>query len=145
MPSPLLNKTQCIYSPSSDALSLRETAPDTIRADQLEQPMSTITPTQICLTREEQDAFRRLARPLEDYDPVTEADEFCFAAHLQCAKLPVRVRRASARPRRKGDIARVFLMRRLPVDPLPPTPDHAHYAVGVGLPAARVFAVAAAL
>ncbi len=107
--------------------------------------MSTITPTQICLTREEQDAFRRLARPLEDYDPVTEADEFCFAAHLQCAKLPVRVRRAAARFRRKGGSAGGFLMRGLPVDPLPPTPDHADYAVGVGLPAARVFAVAAAL
>jgi len=45
--------------------------------------MSTITPSGICLTREEQDAFRRLAQPLEDYDPVSEADDFVFTAHLQ--------------------------------------------------------------
>lgn len=107
--------------------------------------MSTITPSGICLTREEQDAFRRLAQPLEDYDPVSEADDFVFAAHLQAAKLPVRIRRAAARFRRKGGSAGGFLMRGLPVDPVPPTPDHADYGVGVGLPAARVFAVAAAL
>src|ERR1035438_5911518 len=107
--------------------------------------MSTITPSQICLPRAEQDAFRRLAQRLEDYDPVTEADEFILAAHLQCAKLPVRVRRAAARFRRQGDSAGGFLIRGLPVDPLPPTPDHADYAVGSGLRAARVFAVAAAL
>lgn len=107
--------------------------------------MSTITPTQIRLTGAEQDAFCRLAQPLEDYDPVAEADEFVFAANLQCAKLPVRVRRAAALFRRKGGSAGGLLIRGLPVDPLPPTPDHADYAVGVGLPAARVFAVAAAL
>src|ERR1035438_5514097 len=99
--------------------------------------MSTITPSQICLTHAEQDAFRRLAQPLADYDPVAEADEFVLAAHLQCAKLPVRVRRAAARFRRKGDSAGGFLIRGLPVDPLPPTPDHADYAVGPGLPVAR--------
>ncbi len=107
--------------------------------------MSTITPSQICLTRTEQDDFRRLAQPLEDYDPVAEADEFVLTAYLQSAKLPVRVRRAAARFRRQGGSAGGFLIRGLPVDPLPPTPDHADYAVGVGLPAARVFAVAAAL
>src|ERR1017187_7382669 len=107
--------------------------------------MNTITPSRICLTRAEQDAFRRLAQPLEDYDPVTEADEFILAAHLQCAKLPVRVRRAAARFRRKGDSAGGFLIRGLPAAPLPPPPDPADSAVGSGLPAARVFAVAAAL
>jgi L-asparagine oxygenase len=107
--------------------------------------MSTITPSQICLTQQERDAFRYLARPLEDYDPVAEADEFVFAAHLQAAKLPLRVRRAAAQFRRKGGSAGGFLIRGLPVDPVPPTPGHADYGVGVGLPAARVFAVAAAL
>jgi L-asparagine oxygenase len=107
--------------------------------------MSTVTPQEVRLTREEQDAFRRLARPLEDYDPVTEADEFILAAHLQSAKLPVRIRCAAARFRRKGGSAGGFLIRGLPVDPVPPTPEHADYGVGAGLPAARVFAVAAAL
>jgi L-asparagine oxygenase len=107
--------------------------------------MSAITPSQICLTRAEQDAFRRLARPLEDYDPVAEADEFIFAAHLQCAKLPARVRRAAARFCRKGGSAGGFLIRGLPIEPVPPTPAHADYGVGVGLPAARVLAVTAAL
>jgi len=107
--------------------------------------MSTITPSEIRLTRKEQDAFRRLAQSLDDYDPVTEADEFIFAAQLQSAKLPVRIRRAAARFRRKGGSAGGFLIRNLPVDPVPPTPGHADYGVGVGLPATRVFAVAAAL
>jgi L-asparagine oxygenase len=111
----------------------------------LEQLMSTVDPSQISLNRAEQEAFRRLARPLEDFDPVAEADEFIMTAQLQCAKLPVRVRRAAARFRRLGSSTGGFLIHGLPVDPLPPTPEHADFAVGVGLPAARVFALAAAL
>jgi L-asparagine oxygenase len=107
--------------------------------------MSDVTASEICLTDGEREAFRLLARPLEDYDPVSESDEFVFAAQMQCAKLPDRVRRAAARFRRYGGSAGGLLVRGLPVDPLPPTPEHADFAVGVTLPAARVFSLAAAL
>lgn len=107
--------------------------------------MSDTTPSQICLTPEEQEEFRLLAKPLEDYDPVAAAEEFVFAAQLQAAQLPERVRRAAAHFRRNGGSAGGLLIRGLPVGPLPATPDHADFAVGVTLPAARVFSLASAL
>jgi L-asparagine oxygenase len=107
--------------------------------------MSITTPSQIRLTEAEQDAFRLVAQPLEEFDPVLQAEDFIFTAQLQSALLPERIRRAAAYFRRMGGAAGGLLIRGLPVDPLPPTPQHADYAVGVTLPAARVFAVAAAM
>jgi L-asparagine oxygenase len=107
--------------------------------------MSDMTPSQLRLTSEEQEAFRRLAEPLERYDPVREAEGFVLAAQLQAAELPQRVRRAAAHFRRHGDPTGGMLLRGLPVDPLPPTPDHADYGLGISLPAARVLSLAAAL
>jgi L-asparagine oxygenase len=107
--------------------------------------MRNTSPSQIRLTDEERDAFRRLARPLEEFDPVQQAEDFVFAAQMQCALLPERIRRAGAYFRRMGGDAGGLLIRGLPVDPVPPTPDHADYARGVSLPAARVFSLAAAL
>jgi L-asparagine oxygenase len=107
--------------------------------------MRDVTPSQICLTPEEQDAFRLLAEPLEKFDPVAEAEDFVFTAQLQSALLPERVRRAVASFRRQGAFAGGMLIRGVPVDAVPQTPAHADYGVGVRLPAARVFSLAAAL
>ena len=107
--------------------------------------MSDFSPTQVCLTSEEHDAFRLLAEELAMYDPVTETDEYVLAAQLQSAHLSERVRRAAARFRRSGDTSGGLLIRNLPVDPLPPTPDHADFGRGIHLPAARVFSLASAL
>jgi L-asparagine oxygenase len=107
--------------------------------------MSDISPTEVWLTDEEHDAFRVLAAELTAYDPVSETDDFVLAAQLQSARLPERIRRAAADFRRYGDASGGLLLRNLPVDPLPPTPDHADYGLGITLPAARVFSVAAAL
>ena len=107
--------------------------------------MSTITPSQITLTDEDRDAFLLLARELEGIDPVEQAEEFIFTAQLLSAGLPERIRRMLARFRRSGGDAGGLLVRGLPVDPVPPTPEHADFAMGVHTPAARVFALAAAL
>lgn len=107
--------------------------------------MSDIFPTQICLTEEEQAVFRTLADELASYDPVTGTEEFVMAAQLLSSRLPERIRRAALNFRRNGDSAGGMLIRNLPVDPLPPTPDHADYGLGIRLPAARVFSLASAL
>ncbi|HEY2443343.1 MAG TPA: TauD/TfdA family dioxygenase [Streptosporangiaceae bacterium] len=107
--------------------------------------MSSITPSQITLTDEERDAFAQVATSLEEFDPVTRAEEFVFNAQIQSARLPERIRRAMAHFRRMGGDAGGMLVRGLPVDPVPPTPEHADFALGVNTPAARVFALAAAL
>lgn len=107
--------------------------------------MSTITPSQICLTSEEQGSFRQLATQLERFDPVRQTEDFVLAAQLQAARLPERIRRSVTRFRRYGDPAGGLLMRGLPVEPLPATPGHADYGTGIGLPAARVLSLAAAL
>ena len=107
--------------------------------------MSDISPSQICLTHDEQDAFRVLAKELTNYDPVTETEEYVVAAQVHSAQLPERIRRAALNFRRNGDAAGGMLIRNLPVDPVPPTPDHADYGMGIHLPAAHVFSLAAAL
>jgi L-asparagine oxygenase len=107
--------------------------------------MSDISPTQIILTHEEQDSFRVLAKELERYDPVRDTEEYIVAAQLHSARLPERIRRAALNFRRNGDAAGGMLLRNLPVDPVPPTPDHADYGMGIHLPAARVFSLASAL
>lgn len=109
------------------------------------KPASDIKPSEITLTGEESDAFRLLAKRLEEFDPVTEAEDFVFTAQILSAQLPERVRRAAARFRRMGGDAGGLLIRGLPVDPVPPTPRHADFALGVSTPAARVFSLAAAL
>jgi L-asparagine oxygenase len=107
--------------------------------------MNDLTPSQICLTEEEREAFRQLAEPLERFDPVDDTEEYVFNAQIQAARLPERVRRAAAHFRRHGDTTGGFLIRGMPIDPLPDTPDHADYGTGVRLPAARAFSLAAAL
>jgi L-asparagine oxygenase len=107
--------------------------------------MSDISPTQISLTHEEQDAFRVLAKELTNYNPVTETEEYVVAAQVHSAQLPERIRRAALNFRRNGDASGGMLIRNLPVDPVPPTPDHADYGMGIHLPAAHVFSLAAAL
>ena len=107
--------------------------------------MSDITPTEIWLTDEEHEAFRVLSAELAAYDPVIETDDYVLAAQLHSADLPERIRRTAANFRRNGDPAGGLLLRNMPVDPLPPTPDHADYGRGIYLPAARVFSLAAAL
>jgi len=107
--------------------------------------MSDIVPTQIRLTQEERNVFRRLADELSSHDPVRETEDFVMAAQVHSARLPERIRRAVLNFRRNGDSTGGFLIRNLPVDPLPPTPDHADYGTGIRLPAARVLSLAAAL
>jgi L-asparagine oxygenase len=107
--------------------------------------MSEFSPSQITLNAEEQNAFRTAASGLADYDPVTETEKYVLAAQLAAAKLPERVRRTAAAFNRDGAPAGGLLIRNLPVEPLPPTPDHADYGMGIQLPAARVFSVASAL
>jgi L-asparagine oxygenase len=107
--------------------------------------MSDISPSQIRLTSEEQDVFRVLAKELTKFDPVTETEEYVVAAQVYSAQLPERIRRAALNFRRNGDAAGGMLIRNLPVDPVPPTPDHADYGMGINLPAAHVFSLAAAL
>lgn len=107
--------------------------------------MTITSPSEITLTAEEHQAFRALASDLVDFDPVSQTDEFILAAQLAAAKLPERVRRVAARFRRDGSPAGGLLIRNLPVEPLPPTPDHADYGLGITLPAARVFSLASAL
>lgn len=107
--------------------------------------MNDISPTEITLTSGEQDLLRELAAELATFDPVAEVDEYVMTAQLQAARLPERIRRTAARFRRDGDYTGGLLLRNLPVDPLPPTPDHADYGSGIQLPAARVFSVASAL
>jgi L-asparagine oxygenase len=107
--------------------------------------MTEFSPAQITLTPEEQDAFRTAASGLADYDPVAETEQYVLAAQLAAARLPERVRRTAARFNRDGAAAGGLLIRNLPVEPLPPTPDHADYGQGIQLPAARIFSVASAL
>ncbi len=107
--------------------------------------MTEFSPSQITLTTEEQEAFRTLASGLADYDPVTETEQYVLAAQLAAGRLPERVRRVAAAFNREGATAGGLLIRNLPVEPLPPTPDHADYGLGIQLPAARVFSVASAL
>ena len=107
--------------------------------------MNDISPTEITLSSGEQDLLRELAAELATYDPVAETDEYVLTAQLQAARLPARLRRAAAVFRRDGDFTGGMLLRNLPVDPLPPTPDHADHGRGIHLPAARVFSVASAL
>jgi L-asparagine oxygenase len=107
--------------------------------------MTEFSPSQITLTSEERDAFRALSAQLSAYDPVTETEEYVLAAQLASGLLPERVRRTAATFNRDGAPAGGLLIRNLPVDPLPPTPDHADYGQGIHLPAARVFSLAAAL
>lgn len=107
--------------------------------------MNDISPAQLTLTAEEHDAFRALATDLVDHDPVSQTDDFVLAAQLAAANLPERVRRVAARFRRDGSPSGGLLIRNLPVEPLPPTPDHADYGLGITLPAARVFSLASAL
>jgi L-asparagine oxygenase len=107
--------------------------------------MSDISPSQISLTLEEQDAFRVLAKELADHDPVRGTEEYVMAAQLHSARLPERIRRTALEFRRNGDTSGGLLIRNLPVDPVPPTPDHADYGLGINLPAAHVFSLAAAL
>jgi L-asparagine oxygenase len=107
--------------------------------------MNDISPTQIYLTQGERDAFLSLAQELATYDPVRETEEYILAAQLHSARLPERIRRTALNFRRNGDGAGGLLIRNLPIDPLPPTPDHADYGLGIHLPAARVFSLAAAL
>jgi len=95
--------------------------------------MSDISPTQIILTHEEQDSFRVLAKELERYDPVRDTEEYIVAAQLHSARLPERIRRAALNFRRNGDAAGGMLLRNLPVDPVPPTPDHAADALAVAI------------
>src|SRR4051812_21399108 len=107
--------------------------------------MSDLYPTQICQTDQEQDAFRLLADELARFDPVTETENFILTAQLLSSRLPERIRRAGLHFRRNGDPSGGLLIRNLPVDPLPPTPEHADYGLGIRLPAARVFSLASAL
>ena len=107
--------------------------------------MTDIVPTQICLDDREQDVFRALADKLGHYDPVADTEEFIMAAQVYSADLPARIRRQALEFRRNGDRSGGLLIRNLPVDPLPPTPEHADYGVGIRLPAARVMSLAAAL
>ena len=107
--------------------------------------MTEFSPSQITLTSEEHDAFRALASDLADYDPVAETEQYVLAAQMAAGKLPERVRRTAAQFNRDGAPAGGLLIRNLPVEPLPPTPDHADYGMGIHLPAARVFSVASAL
>jgi len=107
--------------------------------------MTDFSPTQITLTHEEQEAFRTLAAGLAVHDPVTETEKYVQAAQLSSGRLPDRIRQVAARFNRQGAPAGGLLIRNLPVDPLPPTPDHADYGRGIQLPAARVFSLASAL
>jgi L-asparagine oxygenase len=107
--------------------------------------MSDIVPTQICLSEEEQSVFRLLAAELASFDPVSETEEFVMAAQVQSARVPERIRRQAMNFRRYGDRAGGLLIRNLPIDLLPPTPDHADQGVGIRLPAARVLSLASAL
>lgn len=107
--------------------------------------MSEISPTQIVLTAAEQDVFRVLADELTGIDPVTDTEQYIQTAQLLSAGLPVRIRRAALDFRRNGDVTGGMLIRNLPVDDLPPTPDHADFGLGIHLPAARVNSLAAAL
>ena len=59
--------------------------------------MSDIVPTQICLSEEEQDAFRLLADELAGYDPVTETEQFVMTAQLLSSRLPERMSSAARR------------------------------------------------
>src|SRR4051812_20973863 len=103
--------------------------------------MTEFSPSQITLTAEEQDEFRSLASALADYDPVTETEQYVLAAQLAAGRLPKRIRRAAAAFNRAGTAAGGLLVRNLPVEPLPPTPDHADHGMGIQLPSARVFSV----
>jgi L-asparagine oxygenase len=107
--------------------------------------MSDIRPADVSLTRQEQDAFMVLADELARFDPVTETEQYVQAAQLQSARLPERIRRIALDFRRNGARAGGLLLHGMPVDPVPPTPDHADYGQGICLPAARVFSLAAAL
>lgn len=107
--------------------------------------MSDIRPTEVSLTQQEQDAFTVLADELARFDPVTETEQYVLAAQLQSARLPERIRRIALDFRRNGASAGGLLLRGMPVDPVPPTPNHADYGRGIHLPAARVFSLAAAL
>ncbi|HEU5266532.1 MAG TPA: hypothetical protein VFU35_07515, partial [Jatrophihabitans sp.] len=107
--------------------------------------MTTHVPSQICLDEQERDAFRALAEKLAPYDPVRQTEEFVMAAQVYSAQLPERIRRQVLNFRRNGDPSGGLLIRNLPVDPVPPTPAHADYGVGISLPAARVMSLAAAL
>jgi L-asparagine oxygenase len=107
--------------------------------------MTDIRPTEVLLTQQEKDAFRVLAGQLASFDPVSETEQFVMAAQVHSGRLPERIRRAALDFRRNGTSAGGLLLRNLPVDPLPPTPDHADYGLGIHLPAARVFSLAAAL
>jgi L-asparagine oxygenase len=114
-------------------------------ADTVKSSVSHITPTEITLTAAERDTFRQLAARLEEFDPVTQAEDFVFTAQILSAWLPERIRRVAARFRRMGSAAGGLLIRGLPVDPVPPTPEHADFAIGVTTLGARVLALAAAL
>lgn len=107
--------------------------------------MTDFSPSEITLTAEEKLAFRTLSEELAQYDPATETEKYVLAAQMQAARLPERVRLTATQFNRTGATAGGLLIRNLPVDPLPPTPDHADHARGIHLPAARVFSLAAAL
>jgi L-asparagine oxygenase len=95
----------------------------------------------VTLTTDEHRQIMDLASHARCPDPVTAAEAYVLETQMLSAGLPDRVRRELLEFRVDGDRRGGLLLRNIPLGPIPPTPSHADYGVGIHLDAARIMSI----